>query len=101
MTTKTKVGIKQLKFRVPIIVEPDTVGFHAYSPALKGLHMGGDTEQEALENARKTAKDFLEIMIQDGIPIPLSILSWDEAKKLPSTHNKGGYYAEEITINLL
>ena len=100
MTTKAKAGIKQLKFRVPIIVEPDTVGFHAYSPALKGLHMGGDTEQEALENALKTAKDFLEIMIQDGLPIPLSILSWDEAKRLPGTHNKEGYYTEDITINL-
>ena len=100
MTTKTKTGIKQLKFKVPIIVEPDTVGFHAYSRALKGLHMGGDTEQEALENARKTAKDFLEIMIQDGIPIPLSILSWDEAKKLPGVYNKEGYYTEDITISL-
>ena len=70
MSTRTKSAIKQLKFRVPIIVEPDTVGFHAYSQALKGLHMGGDTEREALENARKTAKDFLEIMIQEGLPIP-------------------------------
>ena len=100
MTTRTKVGVNQLKFRVQIIVEPDTVGFHAYSPALKGLHMSGDTEREALENARKTAKDFLEIMIQDGLPIPLSILSWDEAKKLPGIHNKESYYTEDITINL-
>ena len=83
---------------VPIIVEPDVPGFHAYSPALKGLHMDGDTEQEALDNARKTAKQFLEIMIQDNIPIPLSI-SWDKAKKLPSGH-KEGYYTENITIDL-
>ena len=100
MTTKTKTGIKQLKFEVPIIIKPDTVGFHAYSPALKGLHMDGDTEKEALENVRKTAKDFLEIMIQDGIPIPLSILSQDEAKKLSGANDKKGYYTEEITINL-
>lgn len=100
MTTKTKTGIKQLKFRVPIIIEADTKGFHAYSPALKGLHMDGDTEQEALANARATAKDFLEIMIQDGIPIPLSILSLDEAKKLPDSITKEGYYTEDISINL-
>ncbi len=62
--------------------------------------MGGDTEREALANARKTAKDFLEIMLQGGLPIPLSILSWDEAKKLPGTRNKEGYYTEDITINL-
>ena len=101
MTTRIKTGLKQLKFEVPIIVESDTVGFHAYSPALKGLHMDGDTVQEALENARKTAQDFLEIMIQDGIPIPLSILSGDEMKKLPVAFRKEeGYYTEEITINL-
>ncbi len=99
MTTKTKVEIKQLKFQVPIIVEVDTIGFHAHSPALKGLHMDGDTEQEALENARKTAKDFLKIMIQEGIPIPLTILSGEEVRTPPGTH-KEGYYTEEITINL-
>lgn len=100
MTTKTKAGIKQLKFTVPIIVKPDTVGFHAYSPALKGLHMDGDTEEEALNNARICARDFLEIMIQDGIPIPLSIISTDEVKKLQGASNKEGYYTEEITVNL-
>lgn len=100
MTTKTKTGIKQLKFIVPIIVKPDTIGFHAYSPALKGLHMDGDTEQEALDNARICARDFLEIMIQDGIPIPLSIISPNELKKSHSTRKKEGHYTEEITISL-
>ncbi len=82
MTAKTKVAIKQLKFRVPIIVEPDTIGFHAYSPVLKGLHMGGDTEREALANARKIAKDFLEIMLQGGLPIPLSNSLLGRGKKI-------------------
>ena len=101
MTTKTKVlNQKTLIFRVPIIVEFDTINYHSYSPALKGLHMDGETEKEALENARKTAKDFLKIMIHDCIPIPLSILTWKEAKKLPASKPKEGYYEEEITINL-
>jgi predicted RNase H-like HicB family nuclease len=100
MTTKTKVEIKQLIFQVPIIVKSDTVGFHAYSPALKGLHMDGDTELEALKNARLTAKDFLEIMIQDGIPIPLSILSSKESEPLIGLKKKKGYYLEEITVNI-
>jgi predicted RNase H-like HicB family nuclease len=101
MTTKTKVqNQKTLKFRVPIIVKFDTINYHSYSPALKGLHMDGETEKEALENARKTAQDFLEIMIHDGIPIPLSILTWKEAKVIPDSKPKEGYYEEEITINL-
>ncbi len=101
MTTRTKAqNQKTLIFRVPIIVEFDSINYHSYSPALKGLHMDGETEKEALENARKTAKDFLEIMIHDGIPIPLSILTWKESKNLPGSKPKEGYYEEEITINL-
>jgi predicted RNase H-like HicB family nuclease len=101
MTTKIKIqNQKTLKFKVPIIVEFDTINYHSYSPALKGLHMDGETEKEALVNARKTAKDFLEIMIEDGIPIPLSIFNWEEAKKLPDSKPKEGYFEEEITVNL-
>jgi predicted RNase H-like HicB family nuclease len=98
--TKTKVETRQLKFKVPIIVEPDGDSYHSYSPALEGLHMDGDTEKEALENARETAKDFLTIMIQDGIPIPLSILTWEDAKRLSSSKEKEGYHIEEIIIDL-
>ena len=98
--TKKKTEARKLIFRVPIIVEFDTVNYHSYSPALKGLHMDGDSEKEALENARKTAKDFLEIMIRDSIPIPLSILTREEAKRLPASKQKEGYYEEEIVINL-
>jgi len=65
---------ERLVFRVPIVVGKDDPGYYSYSPALKGLHMPGDTEQEALDNAKETAKDFLEIMIEDGIPIPLGRL---------------------------
>jgi predicted RNase H-like HicB family nuclease len=101
MTTKAKVQNQTiLKFKVPIIVRFDAVNYHSYSPALKGLHMDGDTEKEALENARKTAKDILEIMIRKNIPIPLSVLTWEDVKKLPDSQKKEGYYEEEITIHL-
>ena len=75
MTTQTKTEKRTLKFKVSIIVEPDTIGFHSYSPVLKGLHMDGDTEQEALKNARLAAKDFIEIMIEDNLPIPLCVIT--------------------------
>jgi predicted RNase H-like HicB family nuclease len=100
ISTSKLVGARKLIFRVPIIVEFDSINYRSYSPSLKGLHMDGDTEKEALENARKTARDFLEIMIRDGIPIPLGILTWEEAKKLPDSKEKEGYYEEDIIINL-
>jgi predicted RNase H-like HicB family nuclease len=76
------------------------VNYHSYSPALQGLHMDGETKKEALENARETAKDFLQIMIERNMPIPLSVLTMEEAKKLPDSMHKEGYYLEEITIDL-
>src|ERR1700687_5542876 len=37
--------------RIEILIEPDEGGLHAYCPALKGLHVGGNTVEEALQNA--------------------------------------------------
>jgi predicted RNase H-like HicB family nuclease len=44
-----------IKFGVRIIVEPDETGFHAYCPALKGLHTCGETKEEAIQNAKDAA----------------------------------------------
>lgn len=62
-----------LGFRIEIIVEPDDAGFHAYCPALKGLHVSGDTEEEALQNAREAALAYLESLIKHHDPIPVGI----------------------------
>ncbi len=101
MTTKVKIQNKTtLRFKIPIIVKFDSVNYHSYSPALKGLHMDGETEKEALDNARDTARNFLEIMIKSNIPIPLSILTREEAEKLPTSQQTEGYFEEEIVVNL-
>jgi predicted RNase H-like HicB family nuclease len=99
MVTKTKIENKQLRFTIPIIVKPDSVGFHSYSPALKGLHMDGDTQKEALDNARKAAKDYLEILIEVGMSIPLSILPADKTSQYSEADHTEGYFIEEIKIN--
>lgn len=49
---------------VDIIVEPDEDGFHAFCHALKGLHVGGDTEAQAIENARDAAVLHVESLIK-------------------------------------
>ena len=69
MSTKKVLG-----FKVNIIVEPDEVGFHAYSPALKGLHVQGNTIKEARENAREAAIAYLESLIKHGDPIPVGMI---------------------------
>jgi predicted RNase H-like HicB family nuclease len=42
------------------IVEPDGKQFHAYCPQLKGLHVDGRTEEEALDRAIEAAELYLQ-----------------------------------------
>ncbi|MBI4295970.1 MAG: type II toxin-antitoxin system HicB family antitoxin [Chloroflexi bacterium] len=57
-------------FKVEIIIEPDEGGFHAYCPALKGLHTSGATQEETLENARNAVSAYLQSLIKHGDPVP-------------------------------
>jgi predicted RNase H-like HicB family nuclease len=100
MTTGTKTGKKQLRFSIPIVVKLDSVGFHSYSPALKGLHMDGESQKEALDNAIKAARDYLEILIEDGMPIPLSIFPAQISSQYFEGTQQDGYFIEEIKINI-
>ena len=72
-----------IDFTIQVIVEPDEGGFHAYCPALKGLHTGGDTEEEALQNARDAAIAYLRSLLKHGEPIPVGI----DAKRTPPRKN--------------
>ena len=67
--TKTEIG-----FKVEVVVEPDDNGFHAYCPALKGLHTSGDTQEEALANAKDAVAAYLQSLIKHGDPIPLNVV---------------------------
>ena len=57
------------KFRIRIIVEPDGDEFHAYCPALKGLHTSGPTEEESPQNATDAAAAYLASLAKHGDPI--------------------------------
>jgi len=64
----------KISFSVPVIIKPDNGGFHAYSPALKGLHVPGNTEEEALQNAKDAAVAYLNSLIKHGDPIPVGVV---------------------------
>ena len=83
-----------IEFKVDIIVKPDDGGFHAYCPALKGLHVGGETEKEALKNARDAAIAYLESLIKHGDPIPLRVVK-RESKTSASDVSR---YTEELRV---
>ena len=64
---------EQFTFKIQVIVEPDEGEYHAYCPALKGLHTGGTTAEEAYSNAIDAAIAYIETLLEDGIPIPIGV----------------------------
>jgi predicted RNase H-like HicB family nuclease len=60
-----------IRFQLELIIEPDEGRFHAYCPELKGLHVDGATESEAIENAREAAKLHICSLLKHGDPVPI------------------------------
>lgn len=85
-----------LEFTVEIVVEPDGEQFHAYCPALKGLHVGGETESEALQNATDAAILYIESMIRHNEAIPLS----SDSTAKPTPGKRANRKARTHTQNL-
>ena len=62
--------MRSQEITVTICVERDGDGFYAYAPALKGLHVGGDTEEEVLKNIKDGIILYLESLSNCGEPFP-------------------------------
>jgi len=88
-----------VEFKIDIVIEPDEDGFHAYCPALKGLHTTGDTKEEALENAKDAAIAYLESLIKHNDPIPVGITTREELEKpSPLTTSNISRYTEDLKV---
>ena len=57
--------------RVPVLVyrEP-TGGYSVVCPSLPGCHSQGETVEEALANVAEAITLYLEVLEEDGLPIP-------------------------------
>ena len=68
-----------------IIVEKDSEGYYAYVPALKGIHVGGDTEEEAEKNAKDAIYLYMSSILKLGDPLPTGFgVTTDPAETDPS-----------------
>jgi predicted RNase H-like HicB family nuclease len=56
--------------RYPIVIEPTSTGFSAYSPDVPGCAAVGDTEEETRHNFREALAAHFEAMRDIGDPIP-------------------------------
>lgn len=56
--------------RYPVIIEPTSTGFSAYSPHVPGCVAVGDTEEETRRNFREALLEHFQAMREIGAPIP-------------------------------
>lgn len=88
-----------IEFRIEVVIEPDEIGFHAYCPALKGLHTYGDTEEDAIENAKDAAIAYLESLMKHGDPIPVGIVVQEDVEEPKrSLPNRASRHTEDLRV---
>jgi predicted RNase H-like HicB family nuclease len=57
------------EFDVLIVAEPEG-GFSVFVPELASVATQGETIEEARTNAQEAIEGYLEVMHEDGLPIP-------------------------------
>lgn len=63
-----------MMLRFEIVLEEDDGRYYAHCPALEGLHVDGQTLEEACENAKQAIIAYLESMRKHNDPIPVGCI---------------------------
>lgn len=56
--------------RYPLVIEPTSTGYSAYSPDVPGCAAVGDTEKEVRRNFQEALTAHFEAMREVGEPVP-------------------------------
>lgn len=64
------------RFILPVLLEPETGGYVVSSSILPGLVTEGDSYEEAIKHAKEAAELLLEVMLEDGKPLPHILLGY-------------------------
>ena len=78
----TEVQKEGKEIRVRVCIEQDGAMYHAYAPGLKGIHVGGETEQEAFQNVQDAVFAYLESLIKHGDPFPAILIKTPTRNKI-------------------
>jgi predicted RNase H-like HicB family nuclease len=96
-----------LSVEVDILVEKDGDRYHAFCPSFTGLHMPGDTEEEAVKNAREAVVAFILSYLKHGDPVPgLKLVQVEKTNSyakglLTSRANRIRSFTENVDIPVL
>lgn len=56
--------------RYPLVIEPTSTGYSAFSPDVAGCAAAGDTEEETRRNFQDALESHFEMMREIGEPVP-------------------------------
>jgi predicted RNase H-like HicB family nuclease len=56
--------------RYPVIIEPTSTGYSAYSPDVPGCVSAGDTEEETRQNFHEALLSHFDALREIGSPVP-------------------------------
>ena len=59
-----------------VVIEPDEDGYHGFVPSLPGCHTFGLTVDETLHNLNEAAALYVEVLLEDGEPLPVESSSF-------------------------
>jgi predicted RNase H-like HicB family nuclease len=65
-----KAGLEKSVRRYPLVIEPTSTGYSAFSPDVSGCAAVGDTEEETRRNFQDALTAHFEAMREIGEPIP-------------------------------
>lgn len=63
---------KKLRIEITICIEKDEDAYYAYAPSFPGFHIGGDTKEEAIQNAKDSIIAYILSLIKHNKPLPLT-----------------------------
>ena len=93
---------RQITFRIPICIEEDGDAYHAHCPVLPGVHIDGETREEALENVKTAIELYINSLIKHQEPIPLQIVHSKETHEVCSSNpNIGSPCSHSQAENIL
>ncbi|HEY3277766.1 MAG TPA: type II toxin-antitoxin system HicB family antitoxin [Syntrophorhabdaceae bacterium] len=87
-----------ITFRVDICVEEDGPSFYAYCPVLKGIHVDGETKEEALDNAKVAVELYIQSLIKHNKPIPLEVVEAPQEEQSSTLCPAQQRHTEEVRI---
>ncbi len=64
---------KPIMIKIEVCIDEDGDGYHAYCPALKGLHTYGATIKEARQNVKYAIQAYLTSVAKHNEPLPTGI----------------------------